>query len=72
MCLGFHQIRMVAGEEAKTAFQTHNGHFEYNVMPYGVTGGLATFQTIMNTLLAPFLRIFVVVFIDDVLIHSKT
>ena len=40
LCYGFHQIRMAPGEEFKTAFQTHSGHYEYNVMPYGVTGGL--------------------------------
>jgi hypothetical protein len=39
----FYQIRMAAGEEFKTAFQTHNGHYEYNVMPYGVTSGPSTF-----------------------------
>jgi hypothetical protein len=72
LCSSFHQIRMVEGHELKTAFQTHNGHYEYRVMPYGVTGGLTTFQGIMNTILAHFLRIFVVVFIDDMLIYSKT
>lgn len=67
LCSGFHQIQMAEGHEFKTAFQTHNGHFEYKVMPYGVTRGPATFQGIMNTILAPFLQRFVIVFIDDVL-----
>jgi hypothetical protein len=40
---GFHQIRMAEGDELKTSFQTHNGHYEYQVMPYGVIGGPATF-----------------------------
>jgi hypothetical protein len=67
---GFHQIRLAPGEEYKTAFQTHNGHYEYQIMPYGVTGGPASFQSVMNHVLAPFLRVFVVVFIDDILIYS--
>jgi hypothetical protein len=72
LCSGFHQIRIAPGDEEKTAFQTHSGHYEYRVMPYGVTGGPATFQGIMNTILASLLRKCAVVFIDDILIYSKT
>jgi hypothetical protein len=72
LCSGFHQIKMAPGEGFKTTFQTHSGHYEYNVMPYGVTGGHATFQTMMNVLLEPLLRKCAVVFIDDILIYSKT
>lgn len=45
---GYHQIRMAPGEEYKTAFQTHTGHYEYIVMSFGLTGAPATFQSAMN------------------------
>jgi len=69
---GFHQILVSPDDQYKTAFQTHFGHFEYKVMPYGLTRAPATFQAIMNHILAPLLRKCVVVFIDDILIYSKT
>lgn len=69
---GFHQIRLRLDEEYKTAFQTHHGHFECKVMPYGVTKGPISFQGIMNIILAPLLGKCVVFFIDDILIHGST
>jgi hypothetical protein len=69
---GFHQILVSKEDQHKTVVQTHFGHFEYKVMPYGLTGAPATFQAIMNHILAPLLRKCVVTFIDDILIYSKT
>ena len=69
---GYHQIRMRPSDEAKTAFQTHHGHFEFKVKPYGVTGGPTTFQGGMNIMMKSYLRKGVLVFIDDILVHSAT
>jgi hypothetical protein len=54
---GYHQIHLVEGEEYKTAFQTHTGHYEYRVMSFGLTGAPATFQGAMNATLASVLSL---------------
>jgi hypothetical protein len=69
---GFHQIRLKPGEEFKTTFQTHTGHYEFRVMAFGLTGAPGSFQGAMNDTLAPGLRKFVIVFFGDILIYSKT
>jgi hypothetical protein len=56
----------------KTAFTTHLGHFKYVVLPFGSINTPTTFQDLMNFVLAEFLRKFVVVFFNDILIHSQT
>jgi len=69
---GYHQILVRSEDVQKTAFRSRYGHYEYVVMPFGVTNALAIFMDYMNRIFRPYLDQFVVVFIDDIPIYSES
>ena len=69
---GYHQLQIRSGDVPKTAFQTRYGHYEFLVISFGLTNAPVAFMDLINRVFKPFLDRFVIVFIDDILVYSRS
>jgi hypothetical protein len=69
---GYHQLRIKEDDVSKTAFKTRFGHYEVTVLPFGLTNAPGVFMSLMNGVFREYLDKFIQVFIDDILIYSRT
>ena len=69
---GYHQVRLAPGAGPKTAFVTRYGLYEYNVLLLGLCNVPSTFQCLMNNVLGDYINQFVLVYLDDILVYSRT
>jgi hypothetical protein len=70
LCVGYNNVRIAEGDEWKTVFHTHYGAFKYLVMPFRLTNAPTTFQHLMNDIFHDLVNIYMVVYLDDILIYS--
>ena len=68
----YYQLKIRKEDVSKIAFRTKYGHYEFLVMSFGLTNALTAFMDLMNRIFKPFLDKFIIVFIDDILVHSKS
>ena len=69
---GYHQLKIKVADVPKTTFRTRYGHYEFLVMPFGLTNAPAAFMDLRNRVFTPYLDTFVIMFIDDILVYSRS
>jgi hypothetical protein len=70
--LGYHQVRIIDEDINKTAFRTSYRHYEFTVVPFGLSNAPIIFMSLMNGVFRDYLDKFVIVFLDDILVYSRT